>query len=105
MCAVPTYGVRPGACCGGVLVADGTRAETLDIVFKLRDKLYDEVGEVPVILVVNKSDLRDSWTIDAQRIVTLRDEGWQVIETSAKDSSNVDQAFASLAEQMLASLA
>ena len=90
---------------GGVLVADGTRAETLDIVFKLRDKLYDEVGEVPVILVVNKSDLRDSWTIDAQRIVTLRDEGWQVIETSAKDSSNVDQAFASLAEQMLASLA
>jgi len=88
-----------------VLVADGTRAETLDIVFKLRDKLYDEVGEVPVILVVNKSDLRDSWTIDAQRIVTLRDEGWQVIETSAKDSSNVDQAFASLAEQMLASLA
>lgn len=89
---------------GGVLVADGTRAETLDIVFKLKDKLFHEVGEVPVILIVNKSDLRDNWTIEAQRIEALRDEGWQVIETSAKDSSNVDQAFESLAEQMLVSL-
>lgn len=86
---------------GGVLVADGTRAETLDIVFKLRDKLYHEVGEVPVILIVNKSDLSDSWTIDSQRLETLRDAGWQVIETSARDSSNVDQAFENLAGQLL----
>jgi len=87
---------------GGVLVADGTRAETLDIVFELRDKLYHEVGEVPVILIVNKSDLRDNWTIDSQRLEALRDAGWQVIETSARDSSNVDQAFEILAGRLLA---
>ncbi len=86
---------------GGVLVADGTRAETLDIVFELRDKLYHEVGEVPVILIVNKSDLSDNWTIDSQRLQALRDAGWQVIETSARDSSNVDQAFETLAGQLL----
>jgi hypothetical protein len=86
---------------GGVLVADGTRAETLDIVFELRDKLYHEVGEVPVILIVNKSDLSDNWSIDSQRLEALRDSGWQVIETSARDSSNVDHAFETLAAQLL----
>lgn len=87
---------------GGVLVADGTRAETLDIVFELRDKLYHEVGEVPVILIINKSDLSDNWNIDSQRLETLRVEGWQLIETSARDSINVDQAFETLAGQLLA---
>ena len=87
---------------GGVLVADGTRADTLDIVFELKDKLYHEVGEVPVILIINKSDLRDSWNIDEQQIESLRQQGWQVIETSALDSSNVDHAFSLLAKQLLA---
>lgn len=87
---------------GGVLVADGTRAETLNIVFELKDKLYQEVGEVPVILIINKSDLRDSWSIDSTDIEKLREQGWQVIETSAMDSSNVDMAFESLAGQLLA---
>lgn len=87
---------------GGVLVADGSRAETLDIVFQLKDKLYQEVGEVPLILIINKSDLRETWNIDAERLETLRDEGWLVIETSARDNSNVDQAFELLAGQLLA---
>lgn len=87
---------------GGVLVADGTRAETLDIVFELKQKLQQEVGEVPVILIINKSDLRDSWSIDKSQVEKLRQQGWQVIETSARDSSNVDQAFDMLATQLLA---
>lgn len=87
---------------GGVLVADGTRDDTLDIVFDLRDKLYREVGEVPVVLLINKSDLRDSWSIDEQRLDELRDDGWRVIETSARDASNVDLAFDTLARQLSA---
>ena len=35
---------------GTVLVADGTRGETLDVVFDLKQKLDAEVGEVPVVL-------------------------------------------------------
>lgn len=84
----------------GVLVADGTRAETLDIVFDLRDKLYREVGEVPVVLMVNKSDLREQWAVDDTVLDSLRADGWQVVETSALDSSNVDQAFELLAAQL-----
>ena len=87
---------------GGVLVADGTRAETLDIAFELKDKLFEEVGEVPVILIVKKLDLSDNWHIDRENLETLRVDGWQVIETSAKQSENVDLAFRLLAAKLLA---
>ena len=85
---------------GGVLVVDGTRAETVDIAFELRDKLYREVGEVPVVMMINKSDLRQQWSVDDEKIEDLRRDGWQVIETSALDSSNVDEAFALLARTL-----
>jgi len=87
---------------GGVLVADGMRAETLDIAFQLRDRLFEEVGQVPLILVINKSDLRDQWTIDTEQFDQLREEGWQVLETSARDDSNVEAAFRALATRLLA---
>ena len=86
---------------GGVLVADGSRAETLDIALELRDKLYREVGEVPVVLMINKSDLQPHWNLEPKRIEDLRADGWRVIETSALDSSNVDEAFALLAQALL----
>ena len=68
---------------GGVLVADGTRAETLDIVVELRDLLFSEVGEVPVVLMLNKSDLRQQWAVDDKKLRQMVADGWQLIETSA----------------------
>ncbi len=85
---------------GGMLVADGTRAETLDIAFDLRDRLYREVGEVPVVLMLNKSDLRQQWSIETERLEELRADGWRVIETSALDGANVDAAFELLARTL-----
>ncbi len=86
----------------GVLVADGTRGETLELAIDLRRRLYAEVGEVPVVLMVNKSDLGESWEIAPQRLDSLRGDGWQVFESSARDDSNVDLAFRTLAGQLLA---
>lgn len=86
---------------GAVLVADGTRPETLDLVFELNDKLEAEVGEVPLLLLINKSDLADRWDIDNQQLERLRDTGWQVIKTSALSSDNVEFAFESLAQRMM----
>lgn len=80
-----------------VLVADGTRAETLDVVFELRKRLLAEAGEVPVVLLVNKSDLSDDWDIDRDRLKALKQDGWQIFETSAKDGANVNRAFQALA--------
>ena len=90
---------------GGVLVADGTRPETLDIVFELRDLLFEEVGEVPVVLMINKSDLRNQWTLDDKRLRQMVADGWQLIETSALDGGNVDKAFELLGRELVAGTA
>ncbi len=87
---------------GGVLVADGARDETLDILFELKDRLFGEVGPVPLVLLINKSDLRASWTIEQERLEQLRAAGWQVIETSARTGAGVDAAFELLARRLLA---
>ncbi len=86
---------------GGVLVADGSRAETLDIALELCDKLYREVGEVPVVLMINKSDLEQQWSVDEDRIEELRSAGLSVIKTSALDGANVDRAFEVLAAELV----
>lgn len=96
---VPTSYLRGSA--GAVLVADGTRGDTLEVAVELNEKLRSEVGEVPVTLLVNKSDLKDDWTIDQEALNRLSDSGWQVIETSALSGSNVNRAFHHLAQQIL----
>ena len=86
---------------GGVLVADGTRAETLEIAVALRSKLEETVGDVPVVLMVNKADLADSWAVEPERLEALRREGWILFETSARTDDNVERAFTELARQMM----
>jgi len=80
-----------------VLVADGTRGETLNVVFDLKRKLNAEVGAVPVVLLVNKSDLAASWDIDRGRLNELKKDDWTVFETSARDGTNVNRAYQALA--------
>jgi len=85
---------------GAVLVADGTRGETLDVAFDLKHRLVAEVGEVPLVLLVNKSDLADSWDIDRGRLQQLVNAGWALFETSARDGSNVNRAYQALALEL-----
>lgn len=85
---------------GAILVVDGTRGETLDVVFDLRQKLIEEADEVPVVLMVNKSDLKDQWDIDLSKLAELKEAGWIVFETSAKEGSNVNRGFQALAQQL-----
>jgi hypothetical protein len=86
---------------GYLLVADGTRAETLDIAQQLNQRIKQELGGLPFILLVNKSDLHNNWQIDQQQLEQLRAEGWQVIETSALNNDNVEAAFTELSQRML----
>jgi small GTP-binding protein len=87
---------------GVVLVADGTRADTLDTAIGLNQKVLDEVGDIPVILLVNKSDVKSSWTIDQSELKVMQEKGWRIIETSAMDGDNVNQAYQELAQQLIA---
>lgn len=86
---------------GALLIADGSRGETLDIAVELKSKLVAEVGDVPCILLINKSDLKDNWNVDFSKLDELRAAGWQVVETSAKANDNVDEAFGNLTNMIL----
>lgn len=85
---------------GLLLVADGTRRETLDIARGLRITARDQLGPVAAVLVINKADLAATWEIGRDEIDELRSQGWVVLETSAKAGDGVEDAFAALAAQM-----
>ena len=86
---------------GVVLVADGTRADTLETAMGLNQKVIEEVGNIPVILLVNKSDVKGSWTIDQVELLRMQESGWRIIETSAMDGANVNQAYQEMAQQLI----
>lgn len=87
---------------GYLLVADGTRRETLDTAIEVQRLAEAALGRVPFIFAVNKSDLRDQWEIDEDALESRRRAGWRVLETSAKTGVMVEGAFATLARDMVA---
>ena len=86
---------------GYLLVADGTRAATLETVRTLHKTAESVVGRVPFLLVLNKSDLEAQWEIDDRALWKLAEHGWSVVKTSAKSGAGVDEAFSKLAEAIL----
>ena len=86
---------------GYLLVVDGTRRATLETAMQLEVKAKGTVGNVPFILLLNKSDLADSWEVDEQAIFKLSEHGWRVFKTSAKTGDGVEKAFETLARAML----
>lgn len=85
---------------GFLLVADGTRAITLDQVLELKARVEGSMGAAPFILALNKADLAPQWEVEEARIARLAAEGWHVIKTSAKAGERVEEAFVELARRM-----
>ena len=81
-----------------LLVADGTRRDTLDVARALHERARDALGPVPFLLLINKHDLHDEWDLDEHVVDDLRDQGWTVLTTSAKTGTRVDEAFHVLAK-------
>ena len=86
---------------GYLLVIDGTRRQTLDDALALNERVIQEAGKVPAILVFNKSDLADKWEIDSTRESELTAAGWNIVRTSAKTGDSVEDVFSKLATAML----
>ena len=86
---------------GYLLVADGTRGDTLDSALRLQQATEAELGRVPFCLLLNKSDLHTRWAVDRQRIASLRTQDWPLLETSALDGGGVEDAFQRLGAQLL----
>jgi ribosome biogenesis GTPase A len=78
---------------GYVLVADGTRAHTLDTALDLNRQIEAVQGPLPFALVLNKGDLLDEWQIAASRIDALERRGMKPFRCSAKSGAGVQAMF------------
>jgi small GTP-binding protein len=86
---------------GYLLVADGTRRQTLEDALALTHRVTETMGEIPAVLVLNKCDLATQWEIDPDREARLAAEGWRIFRSSAKTGESVEQAFSQLTLAML----
>ncbi len=84
---------------GYLLVADGTRAETLEVAQSIQQRAQEILGPIPFILMLNKHDL--PWEINEVEVSRLRAKGWEIRYTSAKTGEGVEESFMALAKAML----
>lgn len=86
---------------GIIYVVDGTRHETYDQVFELRDLVTGTVGDVPSVVAFNKADLKDDWKLTAGDEKDVAGRGWRAVRTSAKSGEGVEPMFGWLAAATL----
>ena len=86
---------------GYFLICDGTWAETLVTAKSIHKRALEAVGDIPFVMVVNKSDLWDKWQISAPELEKLESEGWKIKLTSAKSGEGVEEMFTMLIEEVM----
>jgi small GTP-binding protein len=86
---------------GYLLVSDGTRRATLDKAVELEEKVRQEVGSIPFVFAVNKSDLTAEWDLDAVTQEHPAMKTWNILRTSAKTGEGVEPAFTTLTQTIL----
>lgn len=86
---------------GYLLVADGTRPNTLDTAIGLQAQVEQLIGVVPFSVLLNKHDLTDAWRLTSDATGVLGSRDWSWCESSARSGAGVEQAFRRLGERML----
>lgn len=86
---------------GYILVADGTRRETLQAALSIAERVQQPASPLPVLLVINKTDLEDQWELDASTLKDVERQGWILLRTSAKTGDGVEEAFRHLAQELI----
>lgn len=86
---------------GYLLVADGTRPDTMDVARRIRKRIEDNIGIIPFVLLINKADLTNEWNFEDESIEKLKTEGWTVILSSAKTGEGVEEGFSHLAKTII----
>ena len=85
---------------GAFFVFDTTRPETLGRIDEWINTLYGVTGEIPLVLVENKIDLPSKVDQGDVKKVMKR-FGIAHIQTSAKEDTNVEQAFQEMTREIL----
>ena len=86
---------------GYFLVVDVTRRETLEVAKSIQARVTAEIGSIPFIFLLNKTDLKEDWDIPEQFLEDLKAAGHLVLRTSAKTGEGVEEAFQELAKRMV----
>ncbi len=86
---------------GILLVADGTRPQTLEVARGLHEWALHNAPRAAAVLLVNKSDLTEEWRVEEGALETWA-PGLECFITSALTGDNVERAFSLLAGQMSA---
>ena len=81
-------------------VADGTRRETCDQLPELRALVREAAGEVPEVVALNKSDLKERWALAAGDEHALT-QAFDLVRTSAKTGDGVEEIFLRIGRAML----
>ena len=82
---------------GYILVADGTRSDTIAAAQDLREQVEARYGELPYVFLINKSDLISGWEVTDGQLDVLRSACENIYVTSAKTGKAVDEALSRLA--------
>ena len=85
---------------GYVLVVDAERPSTLETAMALHERVRRVAGEVPFMLLVNKSDLPIR-RVEEESLAGLARRGWRIHEVSARTGDGVTEAFTGLAGALL----
>ncbi len=85
---------------GYVLVADGTRTRPSKSRVSLHERVKADYGSLPFVLLLNKSDLKEQWSISDAEMASMRGKGWWVHSSSARTGEGVEDAFTDLAARV-----
>lgn len=86
---------------GIIYVVDGTRPETASQMFEIRDNIVKEIGSVPSVVALNKTDLTEAWKLTPGEESGLNADGLHSVRTSAKTGEGVEAAFQWLTDSMM----
>lgn len=86
----------------GLVVCDITRRETLDNLIMWTSSFFNTIGQVPLVFIINKYDLRDQAAFSVEEVASISGQfSAPYIACSARTGENVERAFYLLGEQML----
>jgi small GTP-binding protein len=86
---------------GVIYVVDGTRPDTLDGMYQIREMVTAAMGEIPSVVAVNKTDLVNDWQLEPADEEGVGARGLHRIRTSAKTGDGVEATFLWLAKATL----
>ena len=87
---------------GALIVADITRSDTFHNLVRWISDLFKISPDVPIIVLANKYDLKDSATIAEDEVKKITDKlGVSFLYTSAKSGMNVENAFKGISEYLV----